>query len=137
MAFQELTGEDFGGFLAHSLPARLTVPSPTSNRTAILRQERPRERRATIFRWSTTALGLPSFLPLERAFRRPAFTLSAIRLRSSSATAPRTVKTILPVGVEVSTCSERETNSIPTGKMVFSDGLAKWRVSSVSELAFR
>jgi hypothetical protein len=41
----------------------------------------------------------------------PARTRSAIRLRSNSATAPSTMKTILPVGVLVSTCFERETKS--------------------------
>src|ERR1700674_2821055 len=55
----------------------------------------------------------PSHLPLARAFRNPALTLSTIRLRSSSATAPRTVKTSFPAGVEVSTCSDSETNSMP------------------------
>jgi hypothetical protein len=52
-------------------------------------------------------------LPLERALRMPAFTRSTISERSSSATVPRTVKTILPAGVEVSICSENETKSIP------------------------
>jgi len=46
-------------------------------------------------------LGRPSCFPFERACRKPARTLSTIRLRSSSATAPRTVKIILPVGVLV------------------------------------
>ena len=70
-------------------------------------------RRAAILERSTAFLGLPSFLPLALAFRRPARTRSAIRLRSSSATAPKTVKIIRPVGVLVSTCSERDTNSFP------------------------
>jgi len=55
----------------------------------------------------------PKCLPFARAFRSPAFTRSTMRLRSSSATAPNTVKTILPAGVEVSICSEKETKSIP------------------------
>ncbi len=57
--------------------------------------------------------GLPSFFPLERALRNPARTRSTIRLRSNSATAPKTVNTIFPAGVEVSICSENETKSIP------------------------
>jgi hypothetical protein len=46
-------------------------------------------------------------LPFALALRNPAFTRSTIRLRSNSATAPRTVKTILPAGVLVSSCSEK------------------------------
>src|SRR6202022_2069942 len=57
--------------------------------------------------------GLPNLFPLDLALRRPALTRSAIRDLSSSATAPRTVKTIFPVGVLVSTCSESDTNSTP------------------------
>src|SRR5580692_3785326 len=49
-----------------------------------------------------------------RAFCNPIRTLSAIRERSNSATAPSTVNTILPVAVEVSTCSEMDTKSMPT-----------------------
>jgi hypothetical protein len=60
----------------------------------------------------------PSLLPLALAFLMPARTRSAIRLRSGSATAPSTVKTIFPVGVLVSTCSERETKSIPSALKV-------------------
>ncbi len=71
--------------------------------------------------------GRPNFFPLARAFRRPALTLSAIRLRSSSATAPRTVNTIFPVGVLVSTCSERETNSIPKALKVSSARSQCWK----------
>jgi hypothetical protein len=62
---------------------------------------------------STSRFGLPNCFPFARALRRPAFTRSTIKERSSSATAPRTVKTILPAGVLVSICSEKETNSIP------------------------
>jgi len=51
--------------------------------------------------------------PFARAFRMPALTRSTMSERLSSATAPRTVKTILPAGVEVSICSENETKSIP------------------------
>jgi magnesium chelatase family protein len=57
-------------------------------------------------------------VPLARAFRMPALTRSTIKLRSSSATAPKTVKTNFPAGVDVSTCSESETNSIPNERKV-------------------
>ena len=53
-------------------------------------------------------------LPFRAAFRRPAITRSTMRLRSSSATAPSTVKTILPAGVEVSRDSLKDTKSIPS-----------------------
>ena len=46
-------------------------------------------------------------LSFARAFRSPARTRSAIRLRSNSATAPRTVKTMRPAGVAVSSDSDR------------------------------
>ncbi len=58
----------------------------------------------------TDFLGRPSRFLFARAWRKPARTLSTIKLRSSSATAPSTVKTIFPVGVLVSTCSESEAN---------------------------
>ena len=45
----------------------------------------------------TSALGRPSFFPFARALRIPALTRSTIKLRSSSATAPRMVKIIFPV----------------------------------------
>ena len=51
--------------------------------------------------------------PLARALRMPPFTRSTISERSSSATAPKTVKTIFPAGVQVSICLENETKSIP------------------------
>lgn len=75
--------------------------------------------------YPTSFCGLPSLFPLERAFRNPARTRSAIRLRSSSATAPRPVKTIFPAGVEVSICSENETKSIPRALKV-SSALSRW-----------
>ena len=62
--------------------------------------------------------GQPIRLPFARALRMPAFTRSTTSARSSSATAPRTVKTIFPVGVEVSICSEKETKSIPRARNV-------------------
>jgi hypothetical protein len=63
--------------------------------------------------------------PFARAFRMPALTRSTISERSSSATAPRTVKTILPAGVELSICSEKETKSIPKALNV-SKARNKW-----------
>src|ERR1700730_18117361 len=95
------------------LAARLAVPSPIPISIAIAAHERPSERRLLILVRLTLTRGRPNCLPLALAFRNPARTRSAIRLRSNSATAPRTVKTILPVGVLVSTCSESETNSTP------------------------
>jgi DNA helicase HerA-like ATPase len=50
-------------------------------------------RKRAILARSSFSCGRPSFLPFARAFRRPARTRSTIRLRSSSATAPRTVNT--------------------------------------------
>jgi len=48
-----------------------------------------------------------------------------MRLRSSSATAPKTVNTILPIGVLVSTCSESETSSMPRARKV-SRARSRW-----------
>ena len=62
---------------------------------------------------------------LARAFLNPARTLSAINERSSSAMAPRTRNTIFPVGVEVSNCSFRLTNSIPRALKV-SSARSRW-----------
>jgi hypothetical protein len=45
----------------------------------------------------------------------PALTRSAIIDRSISATDPRIVKTIFPIGVVVSICSDRLTNSMGAG----------------------
>ena len=58
--------------------------------------------------------GLPILLPCFLAFRIPSLVLSAMRDRSNAATAPNTVKIILPAAVLVSTCSEIETNSTPS-----------------------
>jgi hypothetical protein len=84
----------------------------TPKAVPIARQDAPSDLIRAITVGLVTFRGLPNFLPLARAFRRPARTRSTMRLRSSSATAPSTVKIILPVGVEVSTCSESETNSM-------------------------
>jgi hypothetical protein len=80
----------------------------------MVRQERPCARRVAILEASTTFRGRPSRFPFALALRSPALTRSAIRLRSSSATAPKTVNTIFPVGVDVSSCSDRLTNSMPS-----------------------
>ena len=63
------------------------------------RQPSPLRRRVAIVPLSRSFGGQPSRLPFARAFRRPAFTRSTTSDRSNSATAPRTVNTILPVGV--------------------------------------
>jgi hypothetical protein len=78
----------------------------------IVWQDAPDARRLAIFAASTVTRGLPSVFPFARAFRNPARTRSTVKLRSSSATAPKTVKTIFPAGVEVSICSENETKFI-------------------------
>src|SRR5262249_3525749 len=65
--------------------------------------------------------GRPRRFPLAFALRIPAFTRSTIRFLSSSATAPRTVKTIFPEGVVVSICSERLTKAIPRALKVSSE----------------
>lgn len=89
------------------------VRAEHSSTRAILRQERPFLRISAILATSKTFLGLPSLFPFARALRSPARTRSQINERSSSATAPKTVKTIFPAGVEVSTPSVRLTNSTP------------------------
>jgi hypothetical protein len=64
-------------------------------------------------------------LPLARALCRTASARSAISSRSSSETAPRTLKAVLSVGVLVYTCSESETNSMPRARSRCDTGLAK------------
>src|SRR5215471_18394473 len=81
------------------------------NSAAICRTVSPWMRRRAILAASTAIDGLPNFFPFTRAFRNPARTLSTIKLRSNSAAAPKTVKTIFPAGVDVSICSENETKS--------------------------
>ena len=71
------------------------------------RQDEPADRRRLISARSICLRGRPRIFPLARAFRSPARTLSAMRLRSSSATAPRTVKTSFRRVVDVSICSDR------------------------------
>jgi hypothetical protein len=77
------------GFLGKLGRARCAVPLVSPVLSQIIRQEAPPRRREAILAASTTTRGLPSFLPFARAFRRRALTRSAIRLRSSSATANR------------------------------------------------
>ena len=72
----------------------------------IVAHDAPLLRRAAILRTATTTRGRPGRFPLARAFRNPARTRSTISDRSSSATAPRTVKTIRPAGVAVSSDSD-------------------------------
>jgi hypothetical protein len=111
---QLLTGEPEVGFSKRPLEAALKAVAVETPRAAeIVRHEAPSARRRMIARASAIFRGRPSRFPFVLAIRRPARTRSAIKLRSSSATAPGTVKTIFPVGVDVSTCSEREMNSMP------------------------
>jgi hypothetical protein len=102
------------GFLERCWEIRWAVPTPTPNSLEIARQDAPEARRVSNRFWLTNMGGRPSRFPFARALRNPALTRSTIKLRSSSATAPRTVKTILPVGVPVSTLSESETKSTPS-----------------------
>ena len=87
------------------LIAAYTVPTPPSSRFAMAFQLAPATLSASISCRSTLTRGRPSVRPFAFALRIPARTLSAISDRPSSATAPRTVNIILPVGVEVSICS--------------------------------
>src|SRR5579859_2980280 len=107
-------------FLARFWKARRAVPSPMFNCLATARHDAPLERSSSIAKTSTTTHGLPSVFPFARAFRKPARTRSAIRLRSNSATAPSTVKIMRPVGVLVSSASLRLTNPIPSALKVSS-----------------
>src|SRR5580700_5576479 len=101
-----VAGTDLRGFLADVAAVRRTVPSPNPSCPPIFAHDSPCERRAAILAASTVTRGRPRDFPFARAFRKPARTLSTISDRSNSATAPRTVKTIFPAGVEVSICSE-------------------------------
>src|SRR5271157_1206087 len=64
--------------------------------------ENPSRRSSATRSASTLAGGLPNFLPLARALRRPARTLSRMRSRSSCATADTIVKSACPRGEVVS-----------------------------------
>jgi hypothetical protein len=101
------------------------VPTLTPSSRVIFGQDRPEARSRAILEASTATRGLPRRLPLARAFRKPARTRSAMRERSSSATAPSTVNTIRPAGVAVSSDSDRLTNSIPR----------TWKVERAQEMA--
>ena len=93
--------------LRHTVAAEQPICLPiAANERFLLSSSNSRES-------DTAAWGRPSFFPFALALRIPARTRSAIKLRSSSATAPRTVKIIFPVGVLVSICSENEQNSMP------------------------
>ena len=91
----------------------MMVVFETRHRLAISRKVKPSTRSSRIFVTETETRGRPSRFPFARALRKPALTRSTMIERSSSATAPSTVNTILPMGVDVSTCSERLTNSMP------------------------
>jgi hypothetical protein len=108
-----LAGVSADRVLPRAERARLAVLALTPSLRPISRQETLEARNWATCEVSTSDAGRPMRFPFARAFRNPAFTLSTIRLRSSSATAPKTVKTIFPAGVEVSICSEYETKSIP------------------------
>lgn len=88
-------------------------PSTNANCLAIVAQDCPWARARDTLAVSTAVRGRPRRLPFALAFLIPALTRSMIKLRSSSATAPSTVKTIRPAGVDVSRFSERLTKSIP------------------------
>jgi hypothetical protein len=90
-----------------------------------MRHEQPRARKLAIPESDNTLRGLPNRFPFARAFRTPAFTRSTIRLRSSSATAPRTVNTSLPAGVAVSIASLTETKLMPSEPNV-SSARSRW-----------
>src|SRR5882724_1787837 len=100
--------------------ARITLVFDTWQRVAMSRKVRPSVRSSRIFAAETGIRGRPNRLPFARALRRPARTRSTMMERSSSDTAPKSVKTILPIGVDVSTCSERLTNSTPKARNVSS-----------------
>ena len=85
----------------------------------------PCDRSRLIVAASTTIRGRPSVLPFALALRSPARTHSAINDRSNSATAPRTVNTILPTGVLVSICSLRVTKAMPSALKV-SSARSRW-----------
>ena len=107
-------------FRCQWLPGRGSQRKSVVPFTALITNEPPRDSRMLNLGQTPSLVGLPRRFPFARAFRTPARTRSAIRLRSSSATAPRTVKIIFPVGVEVSTCSDSETNSMPRERKVSS-----------------
>jgi hypothetical protein len=70
--------------------------------------------REAILEASTITRGLPSILPLARAFRSPARTRSWIRARSNSAMAPIIWNMSRPEGVLKSMLSLRLTNATPS-----------------------
>src|SRR5437867_3756939 len=116
-------GEDVGGIAVHAMPP-VTGALPLGWRTrrryddgdtpsAFAAARTGRFWLATIrsCRSSTLRRGRPSRLPSARARRRPARTLSTIRLRSSWAMAAMIVNTAWPNGEPVSICSRRLMNS--------------------------
>jgi hypothetical protein len=89
---------------ADLVEAQNAVDGLTPSAMPTARHEAPLARNWSISSALGILRGRPNVRPLDLAFRMPALTRSTMRLRSSSATAPSTVKTILPVGVDVSTC---------------------------------
>ena len=83
---------------------------------AIARQLSPLVRKRVTSVASTDTAGRPNFTPRLFAAFCPAMTRSLMMLRSSSATAPSTVKTIFPAGVDVSIASVTETKSMPSAE---------------------
>lgn len=76
--------------------ARLTVPSPIPNSTAIAVQERPCARREMILAVSASTRGRPKIFPLARADASPDRTRSRISSRSNSAMVAKMPKISLP-----------------------------------------
>src|SRR5437667_9513540 len=118
-------GEDVGGMASHAMPpVTAALPLACCWRTrrryddgdtpsAFAAARTGSFWLATIrsCRSSTLRRGRPSRLPSARARRRPARTLSTIRLRSSWAMAAMIVNTAWPNGEPVSICSRRLMNS--------------------------
>ena len=101
------------GVPARTLPARCAAPREILRIRLISAHVRPCTRNRVTSAASTGTRGRPSRVPPLRARFRPMTTRYRINERSNSSTAPMTVNTILPIGVEVSIDSESETKSMP------------------------
>src|SRR6266571_667031 len=126
-------GEDVGGMAVHAMPpvtAALPLACCWRTRRRYDDGDTPSSLEAartgsfwltTMRSWcsDTCSLGRPNRFPSARARRRPAFTRSTMRLRSSCAMAAMMVNTACPSGEPVSICSRSEMNSTP-----------RWRKSS-------
>src|SRR3989442_3885700 len=118
-------GEDVGGMAVHAIPtvtAALALACCWRTRRRYDEGDTPSSLEAartgsfwltTMRSWcsDTCSLGRPNRFPSARARRRPARTLSTIRLRSSWAMAAMIVKIAWPRAEPVSTCSRRLMNS--------------------------